>query len=223
MTTLSAPAETLARPKPRLRGVLHQWAAPVSFLAGVPLIVLTGVERGRGAATLVAVYVLTIVLLFSISALYHRRSWSPASRARMRRLDHSMIFVFIGGSYTAFAALAMKPATARMLMVVVWTGVAIGLALSLAWTTAPRFLNVLVYLALGWVAVFIVPQILHHAGVAALVLVVVGGAFYTVGAITYGLKRPDPSPLVFGFHEVFHLCTILAAMCHQLAIWLALY
>ena len=209
--------------KPRWRGVLHQWAAPISLAAGVPLVVLTAVERGSGAALAIGVYVVTIILLFTISALYHRRSWAPEARARMRRLDHSMIFVFIGGTYTAFAAVALRPHTARVLMAVVWSGVALGLVLSLGWTRAPRVLNVAVYLALGWVAVFIVPELLRHGGVAALVMLLCGGGLYTVGAVAYGLKRPDPSPLVFGYHEVFHLCTVLAAGCHYIGVWLALY
>ena len=134
-----------------------------------------------------------------------------------------MIFVFIAGTFTALSVLALRPSTARMILLIVWSGAMLGLVLSLEILPAPRWLNVVVYLSLGWVAVLVVPELERRAGAAVLVLVAVGGAFYTLGAIAYGTKRPDPSPLVFGYHEVFHLCTILAAICHYTAIWLAVY
>ena len=193
------------------------------MIAGVPLIVLAATHRGAGSALGTAVYVATVIGLFGVSATYHRITWSPPARRRMRRLDHSMIFVFIAGTFTAIAALALKPATAQVILTVVWLGALVGLLLSLELIPAPRWLHVAVYLALGWVAVFIVPELGHRAGIAALVLVLAGGVFYSLGAVAYATRRPVLSPLVFGYHEVFHLCTILAATCHYVAIWLAVY
>jgi hemolysin III len=139
----------------------------------------------------------------------------------MKRLDHSMIFVFIAGTYTPVAALTLPRGPAVTVLAVVWTGALAGVGLKTAWPTAPRWLGVPCYVALGWVAVFVFPQLLHHAGIAALVLLAAGGIAYTVGALCYALKRPDPWPGAFGFHEVFHLCTLLGAICHYVAIWLA--
>ena len=210
-------------PKPHWRGLLHQWAAFVAALAGVPLVVAVAVRRGTGAAIATSIYAVTVIALFGVSATYHRGTWTPKARVRMRRLDHSMIFVFIAGTFTALSVLALRPSTARMILLIVWSGAMLGLVLSLEILPAPRWLNVVVYLSLGWVAVLVVPELERRAGAAVLVLVAVGGALYTLGAIAYGTKRPDPSPLVFGYHEVFHLCTILAAICHYTAIWLAVY
>ena len=141
----------------------------------------------------------------------------------MARLDHSMIFVFIAGSYTPFALLCMPEHTGNLVLVVVWAGALLGVALKLVWPDAPRWLSVLLYLALGWVAVFVFPQLLHEFGVATLVLLAAGGLVYTLGALAYAFKRPNPYPNTFGFHEVFHLCTLVAASCHYVAIWLAVF
>ncbi len=210
-------------PKPRWRGVLHSWAAVVAALAGVPLVVMASVHRGLGAGIGTGVYACTVVGLFAISATYHRGNWSPAGRARMRRLDHSMIFVFIAGTFTAMSVLALSPSTARNILLVVWVGASVGLLLSLEVVPAPRWLNVVAYLSLGWAGVFVIPDLTRQAGYAALVLIAVGGAFYSLGAVAYGTRRPRLSPTVFGYHEVFHLCTIVAAICHYIAIWLAIY
>lgn len=168
-------------------------------------------------------YAVTVVGLFAVSAIYHRGNWSPAGRARMRRLDHSMIFVFIAGTFTALSVLALSPSAARNILTVVWVGAFVGLLLSLEIVPAPRWLNVIAYLSLGWAGVFVIPDLTRHAGIAALVLIAVGGAFYSLGAVAYGTRRPRLSPTVFGYHELFHLCTIIAALCHYLAIWLAVY
>ena len=209
--------------KPLWRGVIHTWAAVVAVLAGIPLVAVTSVRRGFGAGVGTAVYAVTVFGLFAVSATYHRGNWTPQARSRMRRLDHSMIFVFIAGTFTAMSVLALSPSTARTILIVVWVGAAAGLLLSLELLPAPRWLNVVAYLSLGWAGVFLIPDLTRHVGIAALVLVAVGGAFYSLGAVAYGTRRPHLSPAVFGFHEVFHLCTVVAAVCHYAAIWLSVY
>jgi hemolysin III len=161
--------------------------------------------------------------MFGVSALYHRRVWSPRGYAVMRRLDHSMIFIFIAGTYTPFAVLLLDPGPARVILAVVWGGALAGVAMKLAWPHAPRWASAPLYVALGWVAVFVLPDILHRGGVAALVLLLAGGAAYTVGAVFYALRRPYPWPTHFGHHEFFHACTLVAAICHHIAMYFALY
>lgn len=212
-----------ASPKPRWRGVLHSWAAVVAALAGVPLVVMASVHRGLGGGIGTGVYAFAVLGLFAVSATYHRGSWTPAGRARMRRLDHSMIFIFIAGTFTAMSVLALSPSAARNILFVVWVGASVGLLLSLEVVPAPRWLNVVAYLSLGWAGVFVITDLTRQAGYGALVLIAVGGAFYSLGAVAYGTRRPRLSPSVFGHHEVFHLCTIVAAICHYIAIWLAIY
>lgn len=210
--------------RPRLRGWLHVWAFGISVAAGIVLVAVTAGTRGAETALATSIYAVTVSLLFGTSAVYHRITWStPARRALMARLDHSMIFVFIAGTYTPFALLAMPEETGRAVLVVVWAGAIGGVLLKTSWITAPRWLGVPLYIGLGWVAVFVLPDLLRHGGVAAVVLIAVGGLIYTAGGIVYGLRRPDPLPLVFGFHEVFHLCTVVAATCHMVAVWLAVY
>jgi hemolysin III len=218
---VSNSAVSLAEVKPRLRGWLHTYAALTSVVTGIVLVAAASGLRGGRAGTATAVYAATVTMLFGTSALYHRLGSGPRARAIMKRLDHSMIFLFIAGTYTPVAAMTLPHGPAVAVLAVVWTGALAGVGLKTAWPTAPRWLGVPCYVALGWVAVFVFPQLLHHAGVAALVLLAAGGVAYTVGAICYGLKRPDPWPGAFGFHEVFHLCTLLGAGCHYLAIWLA--
>ena len=208
--------------KPRMRGWLHAGAAVVSVVTGIVLVAVAWSLRDGTAALATGVYSLTIVALFTISACYHRLHWSPRGAAVMKRLDHSMIFVFIAGTYTPIAVLALTGGTRTWVLATVWTGAALGVALKMWWPTAPRWVGVPLYIALGWVGVFVFPQILHGGGVAALVLIIAGGVAYTVGGIAYGTKRPDPFPATFGFHEVFHACTIVAALLHYLAIWFVL-
>jgi hemolysin III len=209
---------------PRLRGWLHVWAAAVSVAAGVVLVAVAGATRGASVGFATAVYALTVPLLFGTSAVYHRATWSSRTRrAVMSRLDHSMIFLFIAGTCTPFALLAMPPRTGRIVLAVVWIGAVAGVLLKVAWIGAPRGLTVPIYLGLGWVAAFVLPDLLRHGGVAALVLIAAGGVIYTLGGIVYAVRRPDPVPHVFGFHEVFHACTVVAALCHYVAIWLVLY
>ena len=207
-----------------MRGWLHFWSFAVSVAACATLIAVSAALVGAGAALATSVYGATVLGLFGVSALYHRRTWrSPRSRAVMRRLDHSMIFLFIAGSYTPVAALAMDPRTATWVLVVVWAGALAGVALKTAWPHAPAWIGVPIYVALGWLAVFVLPELLRHGGVAALVLLIVGGALYTAGGVMYALRRPDPWPRTFGYHEFFHAATVLAAICHHVAVWLIVF
>jgi hemolysin III len=207
-----------------MRGWLHLWSFGVSVLACATLIAVAAAVVGTGAALATAVYSVTIMGLFGVSALYHRRTWTTVrSRMIMKRLDHSMIFLFIAGTYTPVAALAMEPSTARWVLIVVWAGALAGVALKLVWPGAPSWLAVPIYIALGWVAVFVFPEMLHRGGVAAFVLIIAGGLLYTAGAVFYATKRPNPWPATFGYHEFFHAATVLAAACHYVAIWLVLF
>jgi len=209
--------------KPRMRGWLHFWSFVVSIGSGAALVAVAATLVGAGAALATAVYSVTILGLFGVSALYHRHTWrTPRSRAIMKRLDHSMIFLFIAGTYTPVAALAMNPGTARWVLAVVWGGALLGVVLKTAWPTAPSWFAVPVYMALGWVAVFVFPELLANGGVAAFALLLAGGAFYTAGAVFYATKWPNPWPHTFGYHEFFHAATVLAALCHLVAIWLVL-
>ena len=197
--------------KPRLRGVLHQWAFVSSVPLGVALVVAAEDVRARIAVT---VYAVSLVALFGISALYHRVNWrSPTARRWMRRLDHSMIFVLIAGSYTPFALLALHGPLAVAILVAVWAGALGGVVLNLVWSSAPKWLRAMLYVALGWVAVAALPQLAAAIGTGGLTLVALGGVLYTLGAVVYSVKRPDPVPSVFGYHEIFHaLVTIAAAL-----------
>ena len=210
--------------KPRLRGRIHQYCAIVAVIAGVPLVALSWAEVSKRAGHSTLTYALAIVAMFAVSAIYHRVEWESASvRSWMRRLDHSMIFVLIAGTYTPFARLAMPRGTGYVVLAIVWGGALAGTALTLFWPTAPRWLNVTLYLLLGWVAVWCMRMILDHAGLAAVVLLAVGGALYSLGAIFYGLRWPDPWPTTFGYHEIFHTCTAAAAICQYIAICLAVF
>ncbi|MFI6101174.1 hemolysin III family protein [Lentzea sp. NPDC051213] len=222
MTTATVPPQPGLRP--RLRGWLHLWSFIASVATGATLIALAASTVSGTAALATSVYGATVLGLFGVSALYHRVTWkSDRVRTWMKRLDHSMIFVFIAGTYTPFALLAMDSGTGRIVLTVVWIGALAGVTLKLAWPHAPRWLGVPIYIALGWVAVFVLPELLHHAGVAALVLLLVGGLLYTVGAVFYATRWPNPWPQVFGYHEFFHAATVVAAICHYIAIWLAMY
>jgi hemolysin III len=216
-------ATAVAELKPRLRGWLHAYAAAISIASGVVLVAVAAALRGGPAGATTGIYAATVTLLFGTSALYHRVNWGPRAHSLMKRLDHSMIFIFIAGTYTPIAALTLPRSSAGAVLTVVWTGAIFGVLLKSVWPSAPSWLSVPCYIALGWVAVFVMPQLLHNAGVAALVLIAIGGVIYTIGGVVYGLKRPNPLPDVFGFHEVFHLCTLVAAVCHYVAIWLAVF
>jgi hemolysin III len=209
--------------RPRLRGHIHFWSFFGALAAAATLIALAGSTVSGTAALATSVYGLTVLGVFGVSALYHRRLWTPAAYQWMKRADHSMIFLFIAGTYTPFTLLAMSKPTGYIVLAVVWGGAVAGVSLKMLWPRAPRWLGVPIYVALGWVAVFVLPELLHHAGVAALVLLLVGGLFYTAGAAFYGVRWPNYWPDTFGYHEFFHACTVLAATSHYIAIWLAMY
>ncbi len=203
------PALTAPELKPRLRGVSHQWAFFVSLVTGLVLVL----AAPEGQATLAAaIYAASVAGLFGSSALYHRVNWSSAgARAWMRRLDHSMIFVLIAGTYTPFALLALHGSLSTAILIAVWAGALGGIVFKLVWLSAPKWVIAGVYVVLGWVAVAAFPQLLERLGLTATVLVAAGGLLYTAGAVIYALRRPDPVPAVFGYHEVFHVLVIVAA------------
>jgi hemolysin III len=201
--------------KPRLRGVLHQWAFMVSLVAGAVLV--AAAPTGRSAAV-GAVYACALAGMFGASALYHRVAWRPSLLPWFRRLDHSMIFVLIAGTCTPVVALSLEGVLPIVVLVVLWGGALAGVLLKLVWLGAPRWLGAIVYVVLGWIGVLLLPETLRSAGVAPAVLFVAGGALYTAGAVIYLRKRPDPRPAVFGFHELFHVFVIAAALAHFVAI-----
>ncbi|MGN6474510.1 MAG: PAQR family membrane homeostasis protein TrhA [Mycobacteriales bacterium] len=218
--TSEAVASAVAVAKPKLRGWLHAGTSPVALAAGVVLIVLAPTAPATVAAV---AYAVTSVTLFTTSAVYHRGNWSPAVERRLKRFDHANIFLLIAGSYTPFAMLALKGDDRIAVLAAVWGTALFGAAFRVFWVTAPRWLYVPLYIGLGWAAAFFIPSLLHGAGVAAFVLIVVGGAFYTLGGLVYGLKRPNPSPRWFGFHEIFHTCTIAAFVCQYIAASFVVY
>jgi hemolysin III len=195
--------------RPQWRGVTHQWAFFISLVLGVVLVVTAPPGRGTLAAT---IYAACVVLLFGTSALYHRVTWrTTSSRRWMRRLDHSAIFLLIAGTYTPFALLVLDGSLADIVLVVIWVGAVGGIMLKLLWIDAPKWLAALIYVLLGWAAVAVVPDLVSEVSIAASVMVAAGGALYTAGALVYAFRRPDPSPTVFGYHEIFHLLVIVAA------------
>jgi hemolysin III len=195
--------------KPRLRGVSHQWAFFLSVALGAALVAAAPDGEARIAA---GIYAFSVAGLFGVSALYHRITWASArARALMRRLDHTMIFVLIAGSYTPFALLVLEGTLADVILVAVWTGALAGAVVNLLWITAPRWLVAGVYVLLGWVAVAAFPDMIDELGITATAMVGAGGVLYTAGAVVYARRRPDPVPAVFGYHEVFHALVIAAA------------
>lgn len=201
--------------RPRLRGVFHQYAFFGAVIAGCVLVVLADSARERFA---MVVYAVALAGMFGVSALYHRITWrSPQVRKWMRRLDHSTILLLIAGTYTPFALLAFDGRLADAILIVVWAGAGAGLVLNLLWVDAPTWVTAIVFIALGWVGAVAVPELLEF-GVAPAVLVFAGGALYTVGALAYAFKRPNPVPNVFGYHELFHLLVVGAAITHFVAI-----
>jgi hemolysin III len=201
--------------KPRLRGVSHQYAFFVSLACGVGLILAASGGRARAAAT---IYAVAVPALFGTSALYHRVTWRPTARMWMRRLDHSMIFVLIGATYTPVALLALSGSLARTVLVVVWVGAAAGVAFKLVWIRAPKWLFAVVYLALGLVTFVVIGELPSAVGWLGLAGLAGGGLLYAVGAIIYASGRPNPVPGVFGYHEVFHALVIAAAALHYAVI-----
>lgn len=203
--------------KPRLRGWLHAGAVPAAALFGLALIVLAPPQL-RGAAI---IYAVTALALFTISGTYHRGRWGPKTHGALQRLDHATIFLFIAGSYTALVAAVFTSNSGHVLLWVVWTTAILGVIFKVFWIGVPRWITIPVYLTLGWAATFYIPVFWQDGGAVIFLLVAAGGLFYTVGAIIYGLRRPDPSPTWFGFHEVFHSCTIGGYITHYVGIALA--
>ena len=211
-----ATAEAIAAVKPKLRGVSHEWAFFLSLGFGTALIILAETPK---ATLAVAIYAVSLSALFGTSALYHRVNWRrPQVRQWMRRLDHSMIFFLIAGTYTPFALLVLNGTLAMAILVVVWVGAIAGAIVEMIWIDHPKWASALIYLSLGWVAVATFPELWSSMGVAGTLLVAAGGLLYTAGAVVYAVQRPNPSPAIFGYHEIFHLLVIAAAIAHFSAV-----
>lgn len=201
--------------RPRLRGVLHQFAAAAALGAGLVLIAMAPSGRAAFAA---ALFSMSLVALFSISAAYHRIVWSVQARARMRRLDHASIFLLIGGTYTPVAMLGLPQATGNGLLLASWAGTLLGISKSLFWANAPKPLTAALAVALGWLGVSYFDEIRRAVDAVDLALLIAGGVVYTLGALVYAAKRPNPTPGVFAYHEVFHALTIAGAVLHFTAV-----
>ena len=208
--------EKIKAVKPRFRGVSHEWAFFVSLGLGLSLIVLADTPEKLLAA---GIYAVSLSALFGVSALYHRIDWKTTrARMMMRRLDHSMIFLLIAGTVTPFALLTISGTLATAILIAVWTGAVIGIAIELLWIGSPKWVSVVIYLIVGWIGAIAFPAIVGSAGIGAGLLIATGGILYTVGAVVYATKRPDPVPTKFGYHEVFHLLVIGAAGAHFAAV-----
>jgi hemolysin III len=203
--------------KPALRGWLHLGMTPAVLACGIVFIVLASTLPGKVGS---AIWMAGSVILFGISALYHRGRWSPLVERTLRRIDHANIFVFIAATYTPLALVLLEGQSRVTLLVLLWSVAFTGAALAACWPTAPRWIAVILYLGLGWAGVGWLGEFWAAGSPGIVVLILAGGAAYTVGAVIYAKKWPDPSPRWFGFHEIFHACTILAAVCHLIAIGL---
>lgn len=204
---------------PKLRGWFHLGATPVVIIASLVLFILS--ESSLKFA--VAIYSVTAILLFSVSAVYHRVPWAPAKKKIWRRLDHANINLLIAGSYTPFAVALLDGRDRTILLLVVWFGAAAGVAMRIFWLNAPRWLYVANYLLLGWVAIAYMPQLYRTGGLWVLLPIIIGGLFYSVGAIFYALKRPGRAAKYFGFHELFHIFVLAAWISQYVAISVAIY
>lgn len=199
--------------RPTWRGWIHAATFPVAIAAGVVLIVLADGAAAKWAS---AIFMATSLLLFGNSALYHRFDWGVRTRAVLKRIDHANILLLIAGTYTPIAVLALPRDKATLLLSLVWGGALLGILFRVFWIGAPRWLYVALYLVLGWAAVMYIVD-LFQANAVMMTLVLVGGLLYTAGAVVYAIKRPNPWPGHFGFHEIFHVCTVLAFLCHWTA------
>lgn len=199
-----------ARRRPRLRGVIHQYAFFVSLALGIALV--AGADGGR-SRTGAAIFAACVSAMLGISALYHRVVWAPRARRVMRRLDNAAIFLLIAGTYTPFGLVALEGAWRIAVLSVVWIGATISVVLKVAWVDAPRWVVAVIAVALGWVGVVALPELHADAGTVGLILLGAGGILYTAGAVVYARKRPDPVPEVFGYHELFHVLVVAAASC----------
>jgi hemolysin III len=208
-------AAAVARKRPTLRGVSHQYAFFASVVAGLLLVISVPSGVARAGAI---VFASSVAAMFGVSAVYHRVTWRPQPRRWMARADHATIYLLIAGTYTPFALLALSGAWRVVVLAVVWSGAAVAIVLKLAWVDAPKVLATATGLALGWVGVVALPQFAGRVGVAAMVLLLAGGVLYTVGAVVYALRRPNPAPRVFGYHEIFHALVIAAVACHYVSL-----
>ncbi len=206
--------------KPRLRGWLHLVTSPLTVAAGIVLVALSPTPMARTGS---AVFVGTAALLFTVSAIYHRGSWGPRAWTFLRRFDHANIFLLIAGSYTPFTLLLLEGRSRVELLSIVWGGALLGVAFRVFWTGAPRWLYIPVYMALGWAAVLYGDEFAAAGRSEVFALILAGGALYTLGGLVYGLRRPDPFPSWFGFHEVFHALTVLAFAAHYVGVSMATY
>ncbi len=204
--------------KPKLRGWLHAGMWPILQLAGLALLVAAPTMVGRAG---VAIYLVGASVLFGTSAVYHRGTWSERVGGVLRRLDHANIFLFIAGTYTPLSLMLLEGNDRVVLLALIWSVAAAGIVFKMLWMAAPRWLYTLLYLVMGWAAVGWLPQFWTAGGPLIVALIALGGLVYTAGAVVYALKRPDPFPTWFGFHEIFHACTIVAALSHFAAITLA--
>ena len=209
------------QPKPRLRGVIHKYSAFIAAALGIVLIVGTVREKDDLAVASVVIYALSITGLFTSSGLYHRIPWKTArQRVTMKRLDHSMIFIFIAGTYTPFCVMGLPSPERWWILGVVWAGALAGVALKLIWPGSPRWLGTTLYIMLGWTIVVVAPTLIQNTGIAVMLLLAAGGLLYSIGGVFYALKWPEPWPGTFGHHEVFHACTAVAAVLHYIAVWI---
>jgi hemolysin III len=214
---MTTAADKAGIPKPSLRGVLHQWAAVFALGAGTSLVALAPTAQAAVAA---AIYAASLTLLLAMSAVYHRFQWTPGVRTWLRRADHASIFLLIGGSYTPIAMLALGGAVGRHLLVVIWCGVALGVLVSMLWPGAPKWVSAALAIAVGWTIVPYIGAILRALDASQIWLIVLGGLAYTVGAVVYAVKRPNPWPRAFGYHEIFHVLTLVGAGLHLAAVLL---
>jgi hemolysin III len=197
--------------RPRLRGVLHQYAFFVALGAALVLILAAPTPRALFA---MCVYGAALTALFGVSALFHRVTWSVEARRWMGRLDHAMINLMIAGTITPFALLVMKGPIVVVLLAVVWGGALVNILLHTLWIDAPKWLSSILYLAIGWSGVMAGPELVPRVGWTATLLLAIGGLLYSAGALVYAFRRPNPAPAVFGYHEVFHALVIVAAFTH---------
>jgi hemolysin III len=206
--------------KPKLRGLIHLIMSPLSLVAG--LVMITAADRLQGRITL-GIFTLTAVTLFTCSAIYHRIAWKPKAKALWRRIDHANITILIAGSYTPFAIYLLPSRQSTILLSLVWGGAVLTAILRITWLGAPRWLYVIAYLALGWAAVFYLPEFWRTGGIAIFTLIALGGVCYTIGGIIYALKKPNFSINWFGFHELFHAFTAAAFTLQFIAAALVIF
>ncbi|WP_353065171.1 PAQR family membrane homeostasis protein TrhA [Arcanobacterium hippocoleae] len=207
-------------PKTKLRGWIHLISTPLSLANSIVLLVFAA---NGGQAFAAVLYLIAGLVLFGCSATYHIGNWNPRTKAILRRLDHSNIFLLIAGTYTPVSVMLLSPRDATIVLSIIWGGSLIGILMHVFWINSPRWLYVILYILLGWVAIWFLPTFWQNGSPAVVVLLIAGGAAYTIGALFYAFRWPNPWPQYFGFHEFFHLGTVAGYACHAVAIWLALF